>query len=210
MKLNQSKKNKKLMKSLTKEQAERGIYIDFEGFKNEAPTVIGILIDDYFEQIIFDEKLRLAAEKKDLRVATLSDTVKYLINCCDDEGRKIIAYSNHELHKIFKYADIDISSYYKNARSIAKRWFNREHYEKKLPSWGLKDFLDFIGYNRPSHLGNQKSTSRIKHVKEMIEKRDAYDELTSTAKGKWTKLLHHNRIDCEGMKDLMLEVTKED
>jgi hypothetical protein len=38
----------------------------------------------------------------------------------------------------------------------------------------------------------------------MLIKRGRYERLTPTAKGKWTKLLAHNKIDCDGLRALML------
>ena len=87
--------------------------------------------------------------------------------------------------------------------------FRSKRIRKLVPQGGtipkdLKSYLSLIGYPRPVSLGLQKSTSRIKAVSEMLTKKKSFEELTPTVKGKWTKLLAHNRHDVEGMKALVL------
>lgn len=54
-------KNQRLKESnLSSLEAFRAIYIDFEGFNDMAPTFAGVLIEDSFEQVLFDIDLALA------------------------------------------------------------------------------------------------------------------------------------------------------
>lgn len=55
------------------------------------------------------------------------------------------------------------------------------------------------------HLGIQESTSRIKHVRDMLAKRRKLDQLTPIANQKWINRLEHNRADVKGMRDLVLK-----
>ena len=50
----------------TPAEARSGIYIDFEGRKGECPSLIGILIDERFEQVILDPVLAPPARAKGL------------------------------------------------------------------------------------------------------------------------------------------------
>ncbi|MFG0251656.1 MAG: hypothetical protein ACF8NJ_02140 [Phycisphaerales bacterium JB038] len=54
--------------TLTSADAARAIYLDFEGFTNEAPALLGVLVDDSFETLVLDPVLRPAAEDRGLRV----------------------------------------------------------------------------------------------------------------------------------------------
>jgi hypothetical protein len=56
---------------------------------------------------------------------------------------------------------------------------------------------------RPLHLGSQQATQRIKSVRDMLIRRGKYELLTSVVKGKWTKVLDHNRHDVQGMRKLI-------
>jgi hypothetical protein len=60
-----------------------------------------------------------------------------------------------------------------------------------------------LDITRPIHLGIEKTTSRIKHVKDQLIARESFDALTPVAKAKWTKLLDHNRHDVMGMERLV-------
>jgi hypothetical protein len=53
-------------KKITEEEAVRAIYIDFEGFEAREPSLIGISIDNHFDQIILTPSLKSAAEAKGL------------------------------------------------------------------------------------------------------------------------------------------------
>ena len=190
------------------EEVERAIYIDFEGFVDKVPSFIGVQIEGDFKQVVFDEALRLAAEAKGLEVADFTAYMQALVAQAQKEARLIVAYSEHEQNIIREYAGIDISSRYLDARKLAKLWKNKCHHEAKL-GMGLKDFLVFIDYERPSYLGEQKSTKRIQAVSSMLAAKNRFDALTTTVKGQWTKVLQHNRIDVQGMRALVLQAGDE-
>jgi len=190
---------------ISSKEASKAIYIDFEGFVDKPPTLIGILIEDHFEQIIFEDGLRSAADAKGMRVSSLNEVIDKLYSVCADEGRLIVAYSQHEINVIRKYTNRDISDIYRDARMIARRWksicFDRSAPIRKCKA--LKDYLTYLEFPRGSYLGEKKSTARIKAVLEMSKRRGNYDALTPVVKAKWTKLLEHNQIDCIGMKALV-------
>lgn len=190
-------------------EAKAAIYIDFEGFVELTPSLLGIRIESNLTQVVLDPNLHLAAQAKELPCAGLRETIEELITRCRQERRLIIGYSQHEKLVIKQYAEIDLTGHYRDARMIAKRWKNKLHHGHPLPGWGLKDFLIFINYARGAHLGEQKSTSRLKAVGDMLAKKQDYQRLTPVAKAKWTKLLEHNQIDCEGMQALVLKAAGE-
>jgi hypothetical protein len=51
-------------KKISLAEAERVIYIDFEGFVKEAPALIGIQVEDNFEQLVLDARFSGAAAYK--------------------------------------------------------------------------------------------------------------------------------------------------
>lgn len=189
--------------SLTTEQAMRGLYIDFEGFKGKPPALIGILVDGALEQVVLDERLRLAADAKGLRVATLAEVGLELLGRCVKEQRVIIAFSQHEQTMFSAHAQLDIEEYYRNARTIGQRYLRDSGLAGRGDPRSLKEMLECIGYTRDHRLGEQKSTKRLREVLTMLDKWGSYERLTATAKGKWTKLLCHNEHDCRGMSRLV-------
>ena len=189
-------------RKLTIAEAKRAIYIDFEGFMYQAPSLVGIECEDEFKQIIFSKNLELAAKAKGLEVANGKEVIASLLLKAQAEGRKIIAYSSFEKEQCWEWYQTDISQIYVNANLIAKDWKKVAHPNVRIK--GLKDFLKLVGYSRGDHLGIKQSTQRIDSVAKMLLKRGDYDSLTKVVKAKWTKLLDHNKIDVEGMKFLML------
>jgi hypothetical protein len=92
---------------------------------------------------------------------------------------------------------------------IGRRWINRLH-RGAVSEWRLADLLRFIGYDVPPHLGKGNAAKRIRDVRRGLAVREGdYSRLTGTQKAKWTKLLAYNRIDCLGMRDIVLLAASE-
>ena len=102
-------------------EAERAIYIDCEGFQDHAPTLIGVLMNEQFEQIVVDPALQSAALAKGQSVSVLKVEVQRLKDLCASERRPLVAYSQHELNLFRTHAQVDVDDCYRNARMIAKR-----------------------------------------------------------------------------------------
>jgi len=190
-------------KSISKLEAERAIYIDFEGFSDRAPSLVGIQCDDKFWQVVFSNELALAAAAKGILVSDGETVIGELLERAKSENRKIVAYSSFEKEQCYRWYQIDISGVYVNANLIAKSWKKIAHPKTKVS--GLKEYLKLVDYPRGNYLGIKQSTQRIDSVAKMLMKRNSFDLLTPVVKGKWTKLLDHNKIDVEGMKFLVLK-----
>jgi hypothetical protein len=108
-------------KKISLSDAERAIYIDFEGFEKEAPALLGILIDEVFEQIILDEKFQGAATYKNpMRFVPGKQLISELLDRSIKEDRRIVAFSAHEKAQCMRWYQIDISKQYVNARIVAR------------------------------------------------------------------------------------------
>lgn len=187
---------------ITSIEADNAIYIDFEGFEDKEPSIIGTLIGETFEQVVFDETLRLAAEINNLRFIPIEVYLTTLRDKAVAEGRRIVAYSSHEKTMFQQHANLDISAQYADARLIAK--VLRRELEPDAPRpKALKEYFELIGYNRPTYLGERRTTSRIRAVADMLGKRKSFQSLTPVVKAKWTKLLQHNKHDVVGMRALI-------
>jgi hypothetical protein len=192
-------------KTITKQAAERAIYIDFEGFEAREPSLIGISIDSHFEQVILSIALRSAAKAKGLVTRDGKEYLNELFNLAIKEDRKIVAFSSHEKEQCQKWYGLNISEVYVNANLVAKAWYRKTYPATREKITGLKDYLKLIGVYRGDYLGVRQTTQRIKAVEDMLERKGAYELLTPVNKAKWTKLLEHNKIDVEGMKSLVLK-----
>ena len=59
-------------KTISIEDAARTIYIDFEGLQGKPPMLCGILAGNVFEQVVYDQDFRGAANHEDLQIIDLS------------------------------------------------------------------------------------------------------------------------------------------
>ena len=135
----------------TPSEARDAIYIDFEGFKDREPSLIGIRVEENFEQVLLDPALSDAARAKGLKVQALKEVVKDLVDQADLESRRIIAFTQSEINKIEQYTGQGESllPHYRDAHKIAKRWYNRNHHGEGIAGWSLKDFMAFLGNPQP-------------------------------------------------------------
>lgn len=200
---------KQFFSNVTKDEAKKGIFIDFEGFEDKPPTLIGVLVENEFTQIIFDNNLKPAADKKGL---ITQDAKRYLTNLTQrakKESRRIFAFSQYENNVFKEFYNINLDPYYCDVRFIAKKLKTKKYRDYELKSRELKKYLEMIGFDRPTHLGEQKSTKRIRDVLTGLQvNKDNYEELTNTQKSKWTNLLKHNKIDVLGMQAIVKEYLK--
>lgn len=200
---------KKLHRSLSAAESERAIFVDFEGFQDQPPSLIGMLVDGSLTQVVLDPRLTAAASAKGCRVAALRDVALALKRWCQQGNRKLVGYSQHELRVFSDYADVDFRDEYRDARMIAKRWWNICRPGVPRPDHSLKTFLAAIGKPCPSYFGERKMTSRLRSVIGMLSTRRTYAALTPVVKAKWRKVLSYNEYDCRGMQALVAIASRE-
>lgn len=188
-------------------EADRAFYIDFEGFVKEAPAMIGILVENHFEQIVLDTKFRGAAVYKEpMAVMSGESVISNLLSRSLAENRKIVAFSTLEKEQCMRWYGIDISQSYVNAKSVAGKWARKA--SVKIRYRTLKDFEVLTGYERSRDTGYRKNTSCLKAALRDLER---YGELHNTAPKKhWTNLRKHNRQDVEAMKHILLVTLSSD
>jgi hypothetical protein len=188
--------------SLTPEMVRRAIYIDFEGFLDKAPSLIGVAINSKFYQVVLDEGLRLAADAKKIPVRSGNQLVRDLLERAMREKRRIVAFSPCEKQICRKFYQLDLSPVYADANRVVKRWVAKAYIELKRRPKSLKAYLRLIGYERATCLGERQAAQRIRAVRGMCMRRGSYEALTGCVKAKWTKLLAYNKIDVLGMREL--------
>ena len=220
------------LRAISSQEVERGIYIDFEGRMKDPPSMLGILTvnngEFEFDQPVFEEALWPAARhtpKKTTgyaaREAQLAATVTELRQRATSEGRRMFAFSEHELNEITKaLIDAEEIEWWKtnliNVRPYAVKWAKRVHpnfeFKKSANPMGgkytLDQFLRLAGYEVPKMHGPSNSAQRIKYVRDqLIKKHGNWDAVTPGAKRKWTNGMLHNWHDCYGTYHLMRQVT---
>jgi hypothetical protein len=92
--------SRKRQKRISPVEAFRAIYIDFEGLKGEAPSLIGIATQYDFRQAVFAPALKGAADAEGLRFVTVEVVAQELVRWSDDENRLIVGYSQFERREL--------------------------------------------------------------------------------------------------------------
>ena len=213
---------------LTLSEAQRAIYIDFEGTAVDPPSLLGVVSYDgnqpKFVQYVIEEELWPAAEAKSpdhggcCLQATWADLAK-VRRQAETEDRRVFAWSTHEATALEGHVpDEDDRDWFaanvENARLNAKAWKKANHpdvvfkKDPKNPYVGknrLNRYFRLIDYPVPQAFGPGNTAQRIRKVREMLNNRGGdYSALTGTKKGQWTKVLKHNWYDCDGLRALML------
>jgi len=188
---------------ISREDAKRAIYVDFEGFKDKSPSLIGILVEGSLEQVVLDRRLFAAAVASRCRQTSIEAVAGELMTRCRSEGRRLVGYSQHERRMFWQHAGIDFFAEYRDGRMIANRWWSKCRKGAVRIDNTLKTYLAAIGSPMPASLGTGNTTARLHAVIEMLESRLRYPDLTPCVKAKWRDLLAYNRHDCRGMKKLV-------
>ncbi len=227
-----TKRRKSRIQVPTTEQVERGIYIDFEGYTDKSPMLLGVFMvddkgEDDYDPVILERSLDLAADAKALRKSDLTSELERLAELCELEDRLLFAFSSHELEVARDYASDDlarrIEAVYRDGKEVAKKWvkptlkedpeaaqlFERRKLKGRLLGrWRLKYFLEYIDFELSPDYGDGCTTKRLRDVEAMLAKRGSYQKLTPVAKAKWTKLLKHNRQDCRGLREVVMKAVE--
>jgi hypothetical protein len=188
----------------------RGIFLDIKGLRDRPPVVLGISVEDTFEQIVTDPAFGDAALAKDLRVNRFEDEVRRLVSRCTRESRLIFAYSRQALGAIelFTTSGNAVADLYEDVRELALLWHEKSE-RGGTADWGLADFLADIGHPQPRHLGTKHTTSRLRYVEQQLHRHGAYDAISGGAKAKWTKVLQQNESDTRGTRAIALHASRE-
>ncbi|MHC4934175.1 MAG: hypothetical protein ACYTGV_18535 [Planctomycetota bacterium] len=194
---------------ITPREAAEGLYLDFEGFQDAPPALAGVLVGERFRQFTFDPMLRPAAEARGCVPSDWSEWVAWLDTKCTTEGRRLVGFTQHELNVLRDFGGLDVSSYYADGHKIARRWKNRCYPDEEIGGWDFQSFMEFIENLPPRHFRGRNAALRLRYVLDQLEKKREFDRITPVAKAKWTKLLHYNRFDCEGLRELVMLAAEE-
>ncbi len=217
------------MPTLTIEEAEQAIYIDFEGTAVDPPSLLGVLVVDNckteFVQYVVEEGLWQAALAKDedpawpwaCIPASWAD-LACVRHRSEKENRRVIAWSIHESDELVRHAGSGDQEWFGenvvNAIPLGRKWQRRvhpgSHLERDPDNWmrgrhQLQRYFDLVGYEVDKAFGPGNSAQRIRTVRDQLVKRNGeYLDMTPVAKGKWTKALKHNFYDCDGLRAVVI------
>ena len=208
-------------------EARRALYIDFEGTRADAPSLLGVYIAGRkrFYQTILEPALHPAASYKSpnitwsVEAASPVEALDKLRRLIGSRKRmRVFAWTKVEQREVLKFLK-DFPGrreFWKggveDAIPYAKAWKARAHPDVKLsrkkgrgPNT-LENYEKLIGLKRHTVHGWGLTGKRVRGVRAALARRGSMKKLTRTQKGYWTNLLIHNRDDCRGMAAVMAAV----
>ena len=216
---------------LTVSEAQRAIYIDFEGFKGKSPTFFGWVwaigkkaSDDHIACIhdIHDKALQPLVGEVELppgavgtyeqRPFSVGQSINDLARRADNQDRRIVSWSTHEMIKI---AESELSSSllrtfehnYRDGKVTAKKWFQQLDLGTAKGTNTLVRYLEQARYPLPDTYGLGQTTKRLKSVLGGIQNRGSWSRLLESQQENWVGLLVHNFADCHGLRHISKTAT---
>jgi len=188
---------------------ERAIYLDFEGLKGQSPILAGVLWEDRFEQMVFDEAFKSAAQTWRLPFLPFAEAMLQLRKRCEAEGRMLICFSEFELRQIEQNGGGNLADIYVNALPYARRWKNRFYPQQPMQDYGLKSFFRLIKYKVPEVVGEGNAAERLRYVRSQLSAHQGkFKRVSDGAKDRWSLLLDYNEYDCRGLRKLMRRIAE--
>jgi len=206
-------------RSLTRDEARRAIWLDFEGGINKVPSLAGVLVEGRYSAIILHPDFGSLAKNRKLVQQTFENFVGDTLSTASQEERVIAAWSEHELNQMEGFDDRILKACYRNANKLVLNFFRKERPKtmKKLrkqnkkdraegkrrnSNVGLKDLLglDYIEYVYPSRFKSFKPAKTISQMDGQLAKHGGnYRRVATDAKRAFTQLIRYNEHDCRGM-----------
>ena len=205
-------------KSISREEAQRAIYLDFEGNKDQPPSFAGTVIDGTYRATFLEEIFKPAATSKKLFLQDLSGFAEKILRCAQNENRAVVAWSKYELgfmieptpeiEPLYRDANKLVLKFFKDQRRRTVKKLNNQIKEAKAEGlWrnnkvGLKDLLqlDYVDYKYPKHLKSFSPGAALSKLRDqLIKKGGVYNKITPSAKRAFSNLITYNEHDCHGM-----------
>ena len=209
----------------------KAIFIDVEMRKSrevdpwDNPPIVGVLIDgeytayackSFLETSVAYQKLN--KKEQNWKYSPSTELVfSNLIDLATREGRKIVAYSNHEkkvMNAIFPdkktiikdiYVDANMKNWFKKNRGTTFRRLKKNKKGEYNKSVGLKDFLhlDYVDYEIPNFFKGFSPAAALSRIEKQIATHGSHSDIKSRRKSDFTNLYTYNLHDCKGMEALL-------
>lgn len=205
---------------LTSEQAARAIYFDFEGCKDEAPSLLGWSFQrddgtEHFRQRVVEPALWSAKHAVPhtggtVRCSkmTLAGAVNRLVTIAEEQDRLIVSWARHDLKMIEQHVgDARVvrraQARHRNALPTVRQWLQRSRPDVVLSrTWGgkhrLARYREIMGIPVPEKYDQDVAAKGIRAVRTAIARHGRYSSIPSddSARRAWKAVLGHNRLDC--------------
>ena len=198
---------------ITAAQAKSAIYLDYEGNKDKAPTLLGWAVSGTYKAAIVEPLFATCANRyrvKGIYAEEHVNLVLRLITQAEDEKRLIVSWSEHDFNhmaKVLKPYDVKrLLVVYRNAIRTAKPW--HQITIGSLPGDATLDYFESLtGYAVPEKFGLGLVGEALRLIRSQLKEGRDYSGLSDKARVDWVKIVKHNRHDLIGMAHVLRFIT---
>jgi hypothetical protein len=211
-------------RALSLDDSKRAVYLDFEGSKNRAPTLCGLLYEGdetsdgnaLLRQVILERAFDTCARRRRtahvVGMAT-EEFLMYVVALARDEKRLIVSWSEHDLRKLREMCEslgarmeaALLARVHRNARLLAVRWMQRTHHTRLgRGNNSLANYLPYFGLSVPKQFGAGMVGEALRDLRARFNRGDTYGGLSARRRKLWRQVVRHNEFDCVVMREMVL------
>ena len=198
---------------ITAAQAKSAIYLDYEGNKDKAPTLLGWVVLGAYRAAIVEPLFATCANRyraKGIYAEDHANLVLRLITQAEDEKRVIVSWSEHDFNHMAKVLKPDaiqrLLQVYRNAIRTARPWYRLKN--GRLPGSATLDYFESLtGYAVPEKFGLGLVGAALRLIRSQLKEGRDYSGLSDKARVDWVKIVKHNRHDLIGMAHVLKFIT---
>jgi hypothetical protein len=203
---------------LTTHELRRAIYVDYEGSRGRAPTLLGYLIDDELNAAIIEPCFHECDRRYRAKHAVKADhleTVVALIERAERENRTIISWSEFDYKHMITVLDDNsamkhtLTEHFRNAIFTSRRHL-REAYPDRVIRNDLASMMRETNYAVPKKYGAGLVGEALRLLRDQLMEGRRYPKLTGAAREGWVTVVKHNVHDLKGMRHVLKTVVPGD
>lgn len=198
---------------LCEKDVKQAIFLDYEGNIDKPPTLLGWRVDGKTHAAIVEPAFSACSNRYRAKNVTLvhhAVLALRLIAQAEDEGRKIVSWSEHDLEVMSKVLDESqqdrLRVVYRNAICTARPWYRRTT-GRSIKDASLANFSELLGFDVPARYGLGVVGQGLRLIRGQIREGRTYAELTPRARASWVAVVKHNRLDLEAMEHVLLSIS---
>lgn len=206
---------------ITRREANRAIYFDFEGRIDEEPVLLGVYCAGWMRQYVFDKRLaafartsRRAGQRVFLRSFS-KGVQEALLGLAALEDRRLVAFSEHELRLLHRWGGDEVAQNaaerFLNARDFAAAWVSRDHPDirRRVDPRTLGEFADVCGFEWPDEfcLAPADAIDRLRRRALTLSRKGVAPNQAGMEL--WSRLLGYNQLDCRATRHVLLHAIRD-
>jgi hypothetical protein len=199
---------------ISPEEADRAIYLDYEGNMGVPPVLLGWMVDGAIRGSIVDPMFVTCAARWKASHVGCSDHMTLLTALLEQamqEKRLILSWSEHDYQIMCRtlppHFTKTLSRHYRNVIPTARRW----HWHvsgKGADHASLAYFMGLMGYVVPDRYGQGVVGQSLRRIRSQLDRGREFRDLTPAAREGWRQIVKHNMHDLQAMALVVATATK--